>query len=505
MRELARSIALMSAALLAACATTEPRRADSLKSTPGGVAWFTGSVEEGFAAAKAQGKPIFLDWSAVWCPPCNQIKAVVLSSPEVAEVLRATIPITLDGDTQNAQTWADRLHVSSYPTLLILDPSGQELLRIGEFVEVPEFIAAVRSAIGQNHTLPMTVESALSGRATADDWTILAYASWEQLDNVDLRTRLRLFQAAPADQVATRALLAAKLLESAAGSPPAADVAAEVRGQGQVLLGAMLSSDGAVHAARSTIVESSREIVSWLLPDAGDPRRPEVIAQWTKAATWLATDPGTSLSTRLLSVEPAVELWLLQHPGQPVPAEIQARVHAAAAKADAAATSPFDRHAVISDAAELLADAGDGAAARELLEKELRTTDTPWYYQGSLARLAHKAGDDARALEWSAKARESARGQATRLQWTVSDLLLNAEVPGPDAGSRVAALLGTYFDLAFALPDGFSGRNGLRARRVASEAVKWGWPEVKGVFARYRTQCEGAAAPTTCRVAFPAG
>jgi hypothetical protein len=69
----------------------------------------------------------------------------------------------------------------------------------------------------------------------------------------------------------------------------------------------------------------------------------------------------------------------------------------------------------------------------------------------------------------------------------------------------VATLLETYFDVAFALPDGFSGRNGLRARRVASEAAKWSWPEVKPVFAKYRARCEGTVTPAACRQAFPAG
>jgi hypothetical protein len=110
----------------------------------------------------------------------------------------------------------------------------------------------------------------------------------------------------------------------------------------------------------------------------------------------------------LLSAAPEVELWVMQHPGEQVPFEIQTRVQTAVVEADRAAKMPFDRHAVISDASGLLADAGDGAGAKALLEKELQTTDTPWYYQADLARLALKTGDNAQALDWSAQARLSA-------------------------------------------------------------------------------------------------
>ena len=40
----------------------------------GEVQWFEGDVEEAFASAKDSGKPVFLYWGAVWCPPCHNLK-----------------------------------------------------------------------------------------------------------------------------------------------------------------------------------------------------------------------------------------------------------------------------------------------------------------------------------------------------------------------------------------------------------------------------------------------
>ena len=46
------------------------------------IAWFEGSVEEAFAAAKTLQRPVYLYWGAVWCPPCQEIKNTVFKSKQ---------------------------------------------------------------------------------------------------------------------------------------------------------------------------------------------------------------------------------------------------------------------------------------------------------------------------------------------------------------------------------------------------------------------------------------
>src|SRR6185437_2488819 len=153
--------------------------------------------------------------------------------------------------------------------------------------------------------------------------------------------------------------------------------------------------------------------------------RTALIEKWLKAADWLQSHPGASVSDRLLAMVPQVELWQLEHEKQPLPHMIKEDVRTAVAHADHDATTPYLRHAIISDAAQLLGEAGDTSGARALLEKELKTTDTPWYYQSELAELELEAGHEDAALAWSEKARTSARGNATRIQWIALDLKMN--------------------------------------------------------------------------------
>ncbi len=98
------------------------------------------------------------------------------------------------------------------------------------------------------------------------------------------------------------------------------------------------------------------------------------------------------------------------------------------------------RQAVISDAANLLADAGDVPAAMKLLEAELKTSESPYYYMLDLAGIAEDAGDSKAAIDWARKAYETAHGAATRVQWAIaySNTVLRL-APGDKAAVEASA------------------------------------------------------------------
>ena len=69
-------------------AAPEPAEED----VKGDIEWFEGSVEEAFALAQAEDRPLFLYWGAVWCPPCIEIKNTVFKSPQFIAQTELFIP-----------------------------------------------------------------------------------------------------------------------------------------------------------------------------------------------------------------------------------------------------------------------------------------------------------------------------------------------------------------------------------------------------------------------------
>lgn len=141
------------------------------------------SVDAIFAKAKADNKPVFLYWGAVWCPPCNQIKATVFNRPDFIEKSRAFIPVYLDGDTPGAQKLGTQFKVRGYPTTILFKPDGTELTRLPGEVDAAQFMQLLSLGLAATQGIKETLTQALTdadGKSlSADAWRMLAFYSWD--------------------------------------------------------------------------------------------------------------------------------------------------------------------------------------------------------------------------------------------------------------------------------------------------------------------------------------
>ena len=116
------------------------------------IDWRHGDVEDALAEAKEVGKPVILYWGAVWCPPCNQMKATLFRDPSFIAETQNFVPVYLDGDTAGAQRWGEQFGISGYPTVIILKPDGTEITRIASATMAGELPHLLRGR-GQAHDL----------------------------------------------------------------------------------------------------------------------------------------------------------------------------------------------------------------------------------------------------------------------------------------------------------------------------------------------------------------
>ena len=104
--------------------------------------------EQAFEMALADGKLVLLDFSAVWCPPCNQLAAEVLHNER--PVLQDFHVVVLDADTPQSWGLKDQYSVGGYPTVVLADGEGKELDRRVGYPGQVEFEAwLAQAASGQ--------------------------------------------------------------------------------------------------------------------------------------------------------------------------------------------------------------------------------------------------------------------------------------------------------------------------------------------------------------------
>jgi len=107
-------------------------------------------TEASWTAAKASGKPIFIDATANWCAECRVIEANVLEKPETVAALKNSIAMRIDWSTgvdPLYQKWtADTFNIKGLPHLIVTRPGGSTS-QVFNHLETPdELIRALRVA-----------------------------------------------------------------------------------------------------------------------------------------------------------------------------------------------------------------------------------------------------------------------------------------------------------------------------------------------------------------------
>ncbi len=449
---------------------------------PGNVAWQDATsdadIDKAFAAAKAQNKPVLLYWGAVWCPPCNQLKATLFNRQDFAEQARSLVAVHLDGDAPGAQKLGTKFKVSGYPTLILFSPDRKELTRLPGEVDAAQVLQLLQLGMASGRPIATVLADARAGKPlTGGEWRLLAFYSWDTDEGAQAvpaaeRGPLlrKLAAACPATESAACTRLALKSIgDGDEKNAPSPDAATRAR-VAQVLADPALS-----RTYMDVLTNSASDLVTALAPTPG-PERAKLVASFDTSLVRLQADKTLSRGDRLDALFARVDLARLDQPKDTMhpklPPTLVREVRDTAAATDRETTNAFERQAVIPTTAQLLEEAGLWTESATLLKSSLAKSHSPYYLMSELGANARKQGHNAEALRWYQQAFEKSEGPATRLQWGTAYLSALVDL-APDDSKRIEATAQAVFNEAGGQSNAFDQRSGRSLQRLGAKLAKW--------------------------------
>jgi len=484
---------------------------------PPGIPWFTGGVEAAFAESAKTGRPVFLYWGAVWCPPCHQLKATVFSRSDFQQKSQLFIPVYLDGDEPGAQKWADRFGISGYPSVLILNADRSEILRIAGGMDLSQYVTVLDAALENRRPVHEVLASLArpGARGSADDCRRVAWQAWgledtavaaSQLRGQQLRAAGQACAGSKADERARLAILAASNFARAAAEHPGSlpkPLALQV--------GAVLADPAAAVRQLDALLELGPPYFR-ALRDIDAPTAATQLGQYTSAMITAADAPAFARADQLGAITHGLlASKALATDGRP-DARLVTLARERIARELAVKDVPYVRSGIVTGAIEALDALDDHAQAYDIAKREIDTASSPHYFMSAVADECEALGRKDEALQWHERAYRASHGAATRFQWGSYWLIAQMKL-APDDGARVQeAGLAVLAELD--APDAIYRRSRIRLERIDTALKDWsrGNPARAPVAAALRTRtrsiCDrlppGDAALTACR-AFSAG
>ena len=88
------------------------------------------SLDAALAQSRASGKPVLVDFSAIWCPVCRAMHEAFADTRVRDVIEHGYVLARVDYDSDGAPAFMQKYDVTGFPSLLVLNGEGQLLRRV---------------------------------------------------------------------------------------------------------------------------------------------------------------------------------------------------------------------------------------------------------------------------------------------------------------------------------------------------------------------------------------
>jgi len=384
-----------------------------------GIAWFQGGVDEAFALAKAEQKPLFLYWGADWCPYCNELKATIFVRDEFIRLSQQFVPLDLSNGGSDVILYGDKFRIYGLPTVIVFSPEGEELTRIRGGMDMEQYASVLELTLNQIRPVAALVAAAAAGeKLDAADCQRLSSYSWEQdrgytLGEDNPSAVILTLQAActSADAVTDSQLAVAALsvwLAQDAARRDAALGPVHLAALERILADPQLAQANLVALADTgdrilkltqgeQQVSLQQALLALYKPAIVDARR-DLLSRALVLGGW--ADTATALLGGDESPDPQLQAWGAEQAGSLV-----------------AALNLYQVHAGVNRLWPVYYTLGLKTQARETLALGIERSKTPYYFMSGMGYVEREAGNNPAALLWYRKAWEATSKPMDRARW----------------------------------------------------------------------------------------
>lgn len=384
------------------------------------VLWFSGSLDEAFALAAAENKPVFVYWGAEWCPYCKQLQATIFVREEFIRLSRQFIAVDMSNGDSETILQGDRFDIYGLPTVILFAPDGTELTRVPGGMDMEQYAAALELTLDNLRPVTGLLAAAKAGETLADDdWRLLGNYSWQSdrarmLEEEDPAAMLAQLAR---DCPARLALTCSQLRLSAIGFWLTADKEKRdptIASEHLQAFASILADPSLRTPNLAGIAEMGKDVITQLASGEQQDELQNTLLGHLQAA---ASNESLNVLQRatLLSGWAEVAAALLDE-GETPPAS-QVAWGREAADGMMAELSHYQVHAGINLLWGVYYDLGLETEARAALARGIEESKTPFYFMSAMAYVEQKAGNEAEALAWSRKAWDTAEEPMHRARW----------------------------------------------------------------------------------------